>query len=90
MNENEIKIIENKDLTNLECGKCQYGYDGHFSGRVNAEDIFIDEGKLYIEIPCEGCHYSKVLICNILENIDYKGNVNIFDLIKYRENKKPK
>ena len=72
MEENKIKIIENKK-EHLECGKCEYGYDGTFSGRVLRDDIFLHDGFLWMIVSCEGCRYSKILKLQIKENFDIKS-----------------
>jgi hypothetical protein len=82
-----FKYSENKEKTNLECSNCEYGYDGTFSRKLYVEDVFLHKGKIHIIVNCEGCGYSKLIICNIEENIDLyeKKRYNIWNYLFKRE-----
>ena len=76
-------IIKNKEFLNLECKNCNYSYDGTFSGRVIADDVFIHDNNLFLLIGCEGCKYTKVIVCDIVDNFDIarKGDCGIWDFV---------
>jgi predicted nucleic-acid-binding Zn-ribbon protein len=76
-------IIKNKDFFNLTCRNCKYGYDGVFSGKIFSDDIFVHEDHLFILISCENCEYTKIVVCDIIDNFDIAriGNNDIWDYL---------